>query len=227
MHIWESGVSRFLPHLEVLNWWTFVSFCRWAHIQYCRYSRPRSDWQVFCKWASLCLVISSSSVWLTINQLNNVMSENKWHSEWVKKMTILVEGKTHADLHYFQVSASWFAVWQSETCLGLFWTLSGFLFTSLQSLYFRGEGTESEPLCRCICGLGFFCIQLCMRVCSQAMTCFSACDWRAVGWLEWAASPAVCSRLHMLGASSEGQVHPPLVVSHIFTQRMSGRASVQ
>lgn len=63
-----------------------------------------------------------------------------------------------------------------------------------------------------------------MRACSHAIACSSVCDWQAVRWLEWAVSPAVCSRLHMLGASGEELVDLLLAVT---LPRLAGRATVQ
>lgn len=54
---------------------------------------------------------------------------------------------------------------------------------------------------------------MCVCACSHAMTCSSVRDWQAVGWLKRAVSPAVCSQLHMRGASGERLVDLLLVVT--------------
>lgn len=78
-----------------------------------------------------------------------------------------------------------------------------------------------QPMFHCICGLCLrsnFGFKACLRAshvraCSHAMTCSSVCDWQAVGWLKRAVSPAVCSQLHMRGASGERLVDLLLVVT--------------
>lgn len=52
-----------------------------------------------------------------------------------------------------------------------------------------------------------------LNACSHVMACSSVCDWQLVGWLERALLPAVCSQLHMLGATGEESVDFSLVVT--------------